>query len=484
MSPDEVRIWREDVEGKIKEGVYKLLDLQNDSHRRSTVWTIFTKVSNKYGEIIENTVFCRECSRAFRSQGNSTSSLMRHNCYRMWKSRMEHRKMETTANIYRKRLKAMPKQQNSTIVEYNFDFDRLNRTIDTNLKNGTYTLKPNRDTNDPIWKNFAFIALKGSGNIMKDVIYCRQCRTIVKYNVHCKQYLYEHVCGKEDRLRIGFKVKNGIYKLLMNESTESNVWILFALIAKGDETIMKDHVYCTVCSEIVSYRTSELSNHKCYVNMGFNNSRSEASFEKVCPNQVVQERIAKAAKNTTDFGMKVLQKSIENKIKAGTYMLSTIQVANNNPLWKIFGSISKEDGSTLRGMVCCRQCLMVLKYDGENTNELQQHTCYSKTYGANKTKSPREEQRDLKNNSNYRATPSSSNSMQSGDDFEEYIDNIAANENATNPPDDSYSYFIIEELEDPSEYDDQQQIKTEDDVIYCGDYEMYNYNSYEYETAT
>uniref|UniRef100_A0A1I8Q944 BED-type domain-containing protein n=1 Tax=Stomoxys calcitrans TaxID=35570 RepID=A0A1I8Q944_STOCA len=516
MSARNIRKWREEIEAHINDGTYKLAEVQKVSQRRSPVWNIFIKVMDENGCILDRAVYCRHCKRVFRAQGNSTTSLMRHNCYRIFScvpSQVEEQEkaIEKKTKTYRKRVKAIPSAyHDANKFEYSFDFELLNTTIGKGLRGGTYVLQPNKESNDPIWSRFAFVAMKGNvESILKDVVCCNQCQTILKYHDPSGvKYLYEHECGKEDKLKISFKIKTGLYKLKQRHCSKSNLWKLFALISKDDNTVMKDYVYCTACAEILPYTvrsTKKLKTHKCFVQLGFHvteDIRPVVDIEGkglqnlVTPWPNAKKIVTKSSKAiyptfvkptnqlTTDFGMKVLQKSIEHKIRAGCYKLKGIP---EFPPRSIYAFITKEDGNTLGGMVSCRQCLQILIYDGINDEELKQH---AKRHTSSQTQQQQvtvaeedikiEETQLAENNQlhsiiireeiNFEEAPPfaqqqySENSvefMQSNDYVEQFVDETQVKDEYSfvDSNYNQYPVFIIEELEDPTD----DYVKQEDE---------------------
>ncbi|XP_075156243.1 uncharacterized protein LOC142229563 [Haematobia irritans] len=417
--------WRDNIENKIKAGVCKVVEVSKDLYK-SPVWDVFSKITDEKGTLLENAVYCRHCKHVLKCYSPNTTALMRHSCY--IKNRREMNIQESDFPVHcPKKLKKplavdLEKDRRGKTLTPEFDIELFQKTISKSLKMGIHTLENHKTSTDPVWKKFAFIAMKGNNHVfLKQIVCCRICNTILKYNEANWDNLREHICvdtwkkrsplstekclKDREMMDIQRKLKSGIYNLMRKQNGKSDIWKLFALIAKDEETIVEDHVYCTACSQILSYRgkcTTSLNRHKCYIDLGYRedqgqdtNSSAPISMtpwplgEKVSGRKYQSEvKLLPPPKQKTDFGMRILQKSIETKIKEGFYKLNAKEITED-PLWKVFGFISMDNGSTLNGMVCCRQCLTVLRYDGQDDYELKEHGCYTINYGqANQDQGP------------------------------------------------------------------------------------------------
>ncbi|XP_065366938.1 uncharacterized protein LOC135959794 [Calliphora vicina] len=71
-------------------------------------------------------------------------------------------------------------------------------------------------------------------------------------------------------------------------------------------------------------------------------------------------------------------REIEEKINSGVYQL--VQKRNRkSAIWSIFAEILKDDETILEGFVCCRNCKHILRYNGQQSSNLNRHKCFNLT---------------------------------------------------------------------------------------------------------
>lgn len=69
------------------------------------------------------------------------------------------------------------------------------------------------------------------------------------------------------------------------------------------------------------------------------------------------------------------RESVLQKIKDGVYELSQKRKGKSE-IWSVYAQIKKGDGTILNGFVCCRKCLRLYKFNGNQTSNLNRHKCY------------------------------------------------------------------------------------------------------------
>ncbi|XP_036337590.1 uncharacterized protein LOC118747648 isoform X1 [Rhagoletis pomonella] len=226
------------------------------------------------------------------------------------------------------------------------------------------------------------------------------------------------------------KIKAGVYNLSWKERRNSAIWSIFAEIKKEDGSILQGYLCCSKCMRLLRFdgkRTSNLNRHKCYSSLNesaridkidlsnecsssasdadqnFDDSdptvaESEDSESQHCEspppkldlyggtvNSYIKLDKADASPPNTETKPKCCEtftriskdpEVILEKIAGGDYTLSHKRKGKSE-IWNVFAEIRKGNGSIVKGYVCCRKCMRLLKYNGRNTSNLNRHKCYS-----------------------------------------------------------------------------------------------------------
>lgn len=296
--------------------------------------------------------------------------------------------------------------------------------VEEKIKSGVYKLTTNRGRHSPIWKMYAVIE-KEDGSLVDGLVYCRKCKKLLKFDGKRSSNLNRHNCFYKSSLResdsdreefkniafaslsdkelhndIANKLKSGEYTTVHRPKGKSQIWCVFERICRrSDGSIVEGLVHCGACKKLYKYDgslTSNLCRHKCVLewkqqeattpkksrldeDYGLSLS-STLTEESTCSshNMSMEREEEKEDGGGTNFSfeMDLIQKNIESKIQSGIYKLTDSQMTTS-PIWSAFGFITKDDGSILEGLVCCRQCKIVLKYDGTTLDHLNRHKCYT-----------------------------------------------------------------------------------------------------------
>ncbi|XP_013104612.2 uncharacterized protein LOC106085110 [Stomoxys calcitrans] len=405
---------RQDLEEKLKYGIYKLVkvvDIKNETPTESIlpvldciaeetirqsyereiksgnfrvihkpqvggpIWSIFARFANNKGNVLDKWVFCRKCEQVFKLNGFCLTTSLRHKCFSGLQEVVQTIKQD---GIYMpgNKLLALPKWK---------------KWKDVNA--GSYKIMLSIEMGTVSWQILDMIA-REDGFIVSDYVSCSKCKNLLDCNDLLLGNLSQHSCfwplqrsllrkrssfrestevvqkDVKQKLQLGFresievvqkdveqKLQLGLYFLVENEETNNAIWQKFCFISRRDRSILTEIIWCKQCSRVLKYLGPlSLKRHRC---------RGQKRNPKVAETR-------STINNSSSFAMDMIQKGVERKIKTGFYKLKGNAVHCTS-----FAHISKSNGMVFRGIVCCRQCLVVLKFIDNKTSveKLKAHKC-------------------------------------------------------------------------------------------------------------
>ncbi|XP_013103902.2 uncharacterized protein LOC106084620 [Stomoxys calcitrans] len=335
ISQNEEITIKHQLESKIRNGEYKLV---NKSNSRSQLWSVFSWFCDGTGTLVKEWVYCRHCKQVKRSYKSVTTHLLRHKCFIKWKREQP--------------------AKNST--EEDSDEDKVNEMAsggeDSNANNSMQKFNSGMDSKMEIDER-----LPSNANHQQDM---------------------------KEKIKIAFNIRKGTYKL-KPLNRKSLIWKTFALIQKPDGSQVEGFVCCHKCGRILKSNgitTGNLNRHKCYIDTKKLPKSSTLQASRPALNMTMADSdndsqhlsaFEDEEEDNYTFEMSMIQQNVEQQLKSGACTLKANTDCLDNQLWSRFAFIVMDNGAVLRGMVCCRLCQLVLKYNFKTKDEfhLKKHKC-------------------------------------------------------------------------------------------------------------
>lgn len=167
---------------------------------------------------------------------------------------------------------------------------------------------------------------------------------------------------------IQYKVNNGEYKTVANHKGRSQIWKKFCFIKDpAKENFLKNYICCGKCKKVYLNRTRHVTNlrrHKCFNARNIIPISNGTEFSNIT---LSNEHFEKEQNNR-----KLINDAKEN-VKNGLYSICSKE-RDNDPVWKLFGNVLDNNGTTLDNLIGCRQCNSVLLFQNSKKAVLQ-HPC-------------------------------------------------------------------------------------------------------------
>lgn len=160
---------------------------------------------------------------------------------------------------------------------------------------------------------------------------------------------------------------------MKSDDDQSIIWKIIATILKPDGCLIDGYVYCTKCKLVLSHKFTSLSSyiyrHKCILDLQLNSGQNDAeNCSKRRKLNAQEDNVIVLCDDSTNESL-----PLENSLNKQNECI----YPNDKTLWSRFEKIAMHDGSTLKGVVSCRQCKMMLNYDGITEINLNSHICFS-----------------------------------------------------------------------------------------------------------
>uniref|UniRef100_A0A1I8Q317 BED-type domain-containing protein n=2 Tax=Stomoxys calcitrans TaxID=35570 RepID=A0A1I8Q317_STOCA len=346
---------------KLCSKVYKL-GVQKNPHKH--LWKVFAKIVRPNGTDVKDFICCNLCKKVLRCKNKRTSNLHRHICYRKTLK-------ENSPHVHKQEDEQWDGEgeeehkTNAKVYEYvNYELDMIPEHVEYCLEMGVYKLKGN-EANPQISK-YAQIINKHE-SILKNMLYCNECKTVVE-----EHELDEHNCEDSHALReekrqnlkkrfqkekhecmkaeIKTKINAGNYQV----DNEDVMYNLYVMIRNSNNIIIEGYLYCIQCGSVLKHEKRDHRNikrHRCYL---------KALKEGEKPAFRAEKRTHR--ENSPSYEDSRSRDSVSSQTAS-------------HPIWSKYELIPMSDGSNLKGVVSCRLCKMVLRYDGCNESDLQLHKC-------------------------------------------------------------------------------------------------------------
>lgn len=347
---------RNDVESKIKSGVYKSMPNSNDK-LSTLLWSVFDLISREDGSPIDGLVCCKRCQKVFRYDKKCTKNLTSHACFPILSSTKDDTGEETFHHVADK------------------------------LKSGEYKLIQRTNGRSPVWSVFAQIQ-RSDGSIVKTAVHCCQCKKFYRYHSGQVSNLGRHKCVQLWKLQESMTKRRRT-----EEDNDLHVGSIFSEDSnismekeyedeeegEGEETTM-DTTFNCVKEE---FKESEFNDYNVLI--GHNEETypmDDGSLLRVINAVKEDEHHEETAYQSqsspapeTDKECTLTRDILEENLRSGKYKLIEKPKARSS-VWKMFSAIAKEDGSIIEQWVYCRRCKKVYRNSEKRaSSNLIRHNC-------------------------------------------------------------------------------------------------------------
>ncbi|XP_075148493.1 uncharacterized protein LOC142222318 isoform X2 [Haematobia irritans] len=267
---------------------------------------------------------------------------------------------------------------------------QLNSRETIQILNEVYTISQKRKNKSPIWNVLAEI-LRKDNSILAGYVYCRKCKTVLKYKPSQMSILYRHICCREEESKNSKNAIGKSYKdssmndeslkslddigiITINKSTDEGNKDEY-LLQSDDDDLFENRYEDT---EIVDLNTDEheenededdedlwQSDH----DIGNKTLSSNLSVNNEYKNTDVDDADGDEETKDDDYCSRIAQ-----KIQEGIYGLVQ-RKKSKNPIWKVLGEIKNEYGNILANCLYCLECHRVLRYEDKTKVMLYGHKC-------------------------------------------------------------------------------------------------------------